>query len=383
MGSASAALTRLSSSRSLLVCTAEAVLNEELSRFVRDALTRGLARADIRTTLLSAGWAEDAVDHALSAWAEVDFPVPVPRPRPYLSAREAFVYLALFATLYASALSFGALIFQFIERAWPDPARDLVAAGSLEAVRWSTSWLLISFPALLWLSRRTYLANRREPERRTSRIRKWLTYLTLFAASSVLLGDLVAMVFNWLAGGLTARFLLKVVAVAAIAGAVLAYLSRDLKEDDASPEEMVGPRPGLRWFASGVSAVVAVALIAGLVVAGSPGRARARQLDSRRETDLAAIASAIDRYWIWHERLPNSLEELSSERRVSLRSVGDPESSLAYQYRITGDRTYELCATFDTPEREPGSRADALPGNEFWRHPAGRHCFQVEVRIED
>ena len=36
---------------------------------------------------------------ALAGFAEIDFPVPVPRPRPYLSAREAFIYLVVFRHL--------------------------------------------------------------------------------------------------------------------------------------------------------------------------------------------------------------------------------------------------------------------------------------------
>jgi hypothetical protein len=40
---------------------------------------------------------------ALAEFADIDFPIPVPRPRPYLDARDAFLYLLLFATLYTTA----------------------------------------------------------------------------------------------------------------------------------------------------------------------------------------------------------------------------------------------------------------------------------------
>ena len=84
----------------------------ELQIFVRDALSRGLSRAQIEDALLRAGWGSDQVQSALAAFAEIDFPVPVPTPKPYLSAREAFLYLLLFSTLYISAFNLGNLVFQ-------------------------------------------------------------------------------------------------------------------------------------------------------------------------------------------------------------------------------------------------------------------------------
>ena len=59
---------------------------EELRRFVRDGLARGVDRSRLRTTLKNAGWDEAAIRGALSCYADVEFPLPVPRPQPYLSA---------------------------------------------------------------------------------------------------------------------------------------------------------------------------------------------------------------------------------------------------------------------------------------------------------
>src|SRR5687767_3411734 len=96
-------------------------MREELVAFVKDSLTRGVARDEIRAALRSAGWRDEEVEKALRAFAEVEFPVPVPRPQPYLSARETFFYLLQFAALYTSAFNLGRLAFLLIERAFPDP----------------------------------------------------------------------------------------------------------------------------------------------------------------------------------------------------------------------------------------------------------------------
>ena len=72
----------------------------------------------------------------------------------------------------------------------------------------------------------------RDPLRRASRIRKWLTYLTLFLGASVLIGDLVALSSVCSPGDLTSRFLLKVIVVAAIAGTIFGYYLTDLRKDE-------------------------------------------------------------------------------------------------------------------------------------------------------
>lgn len=86
-------------------------VQDDLIEFVERALAERVPRARIAEGLLGAGWEKDQVERALARFAEVEFPIPVPRPRPYLSAREAFLYLVMFATLYTSAFALGGLLF--------------------------------------------------------------------------------------------------------------------------------------------------------------------------------------------------------------------------------------------------------------------------------
>ncbi len=72
----------------------------------------------------------------------------------------------------------------------------------------------------------------RDPERRGSKVRKWLTYLTLFVAATILTGDLITLLYNLLGGELTSRFLLKAATVAAIAGGVFGYYLWDLRGEE-------------------------------------------------------------------------------------------------------------------------------------------------------
>ncbi len=204
---------------------------QDLDRFVRDALARGASRERIDSALTQAGWAPEQVQGALAAFAEVEFEVPVPRPRPHLSARDAFVYLVLFTTLYISAYHFGSLLFSLINHAFPDPADRYPLFGP--SIRWSVASIVIAFPLFLVMSARIARSLREQPVKRLSAVRRWLTYLTLFLAAVILIGDLITLVYQLLGGSLTVRFVLKVLVVGAIAAAVFGYYLWDLRRDEA------------------------------------------------------------------------------------------------------------------------------------------------------
>ncbi len=120
----------------------------------------------------------------------------------------------------------------------------------------------------------------------------------------------------------------------------------------------------------GVAAVI-VAIIAGVMVAGSPAEGRMQQLDRVRARDLQSIAASIDDFWQRHERLPNSLGELVADPRAQV-SIEDPDTEQEYEYRILDEDSYELCAVFALASITNNRARDA-----FWLHDAGRHCFSL------
>ena len=206
-------------------------MNDQLYSFVKESLEKGLGRAAIRDALLQAGWQGEEVRNVLSSFADVDFPIPVPRHKPYLEAREAFLYLVSFITLYISAISFGTLLFVFIDRAFPDPL-DFGTGRSTGPLTTAISSIVITFPLYLLLMWRLGKDAATKPERRESRVRKWLTYLTLVVAAGIIIGDLIALLSNLLGGGLTLSFTLKALTILAITGCIFGYYFWELRQTE-------------------------------------------------------------------------------------------------------------------------------------------------------
>ena len=207
-----------------------------LNDFIDSALRAGKSRNEIADALVSAGWPREQIADGLKCFADVSFPVPVPKPRAQLSARDAFLYLLMFGTLYVCAFQMGNLLFDFINLAFPDELREFEARAAGPSIRWATASLIIAFPLFLWLHTKLQREVQRVPARRQSAVRRWLVYLTLLIAASVLLGDLITLVYNLLSGELSVRFVLKVLVVAAIAGCGFGYFLRLIRQDGVEGE---------------------------------------------------------------------------------------------------------------------------------------------------
>ena len=353
-------------------------MNQDLHAFVRDALAQGIGRERIAGTLRQAGWRQEEIEAELSGWAEGDFPVPVPRRRAYLSAREAFLYLVLFATLYSTAVNSGAVLFQVIDRQMPDPSQHWeTARASVELARVATAGLIISFPIFLLLSSVIGGAVRRDPAKRASKIRKWLTYVTLFVAAMVILGDLTFLATRLLSGEIVARVMLKTLVVLGISGVVFSHYLADLRAEERGAAPALAPRLPPRVAAAGVVAVLAL----GLLTAGSPRRERLRRLDAERVGDLQAIARQMRSWTVERRRLPESLEALAADPASPPLRLRDPATRRPYEYRTLDSLHYELCAAFDTVD---SLTSDAGPGQSstFWKHDVGRACYLLEVPPE-
>lgn len=205
---------------------------QQLEIFIKESLQSGSNKGEIAKILENAGWPEAQITSALDAFADLTFPIPVPKPRPSLSARDAFLYLVMFSALYYGAWSLGSLLFNLIDRAFPDPIHDTYYYGTWDSQRWSTAAIIIAFPVFFFMAWHINEQIKRNPFKRLSPARRWLTYTTIFIATAALLGDITTLIYNLLGGDLTIRFMLKILVVAAIAGSAFSYYLLDLRKEE-------------------------------------------------------------------------------------------------------------------------------------------------------
>jgi hypothetical protein len=370
-----------------------------LVEFVKAALERGESRTRIREALKKAGWPDDQVESAVASFAEIEFPVPVPRPRSYGSAREAFLYIVYFSLLGMIAGNVGGLAFAFIDRQFADElARNDYYSWATTGMRWSVASLLVGYPIFLFLGWRLAAKKRKDPERRRSRVHAWLTYVTLIFAAGALIGDLVAVVFQYLNGELQTRFMAKAGVVGAISAAILWNYSRDV-ERHSSRVDMAGRALAL------LSMIVVGALVAwAFTVVRGPGTARYQMADEQRIGGLTETTRLVDCHYTYTGALPESLEAMGaflSERaqRVPVADgcfrdlPTDPISGAAFRYRAIDADTYELCAVFEFgwPDAEGDAREWQAGGYYFYpgagqqqrklKKPqsAGETCFEIDA----
>ena len=266
------------------------------------------------------------------------------------------------------------MLFVFIEHFYHYLTRGeggrILMAGR---ARFPTASMLIGFPIFLFVSRVIGQAVDRDPEKRASKVRKWLTYLTLFLAALVLIGDLIALVSGVLAGELGARFLLKVAVVFAIAGIVFGHYLGDLRREEAETQR--ASSTGMLAPLGALGALLTI--VAGLWFAGSPQQERRRSLDQRRIGDLNMLAEAIDAYTRENLVLPASLDQVVDFRFSQVRSIRDPETGAPYDYAGLDSLRYQLCATFELPDTAAVTEYER--GSRFWSHGAGRQCFTITL----
>lgn len=209
--------------------------NEDVAMdFVRQSLKKGIPKEEIEAALLKAGWTKELARNAVNTFADVDFPVPVPNLKPYLSARDTFIYLVMFVALYVSATSLLILTFNYIDILFPhgEPPAPMQWEYKQDAIRRYIAALVVSFPVYYLLSARIAKSVSIDPTKRSSKIRRWLTYLTLFITAQIVIGDLITLIVYFLDGDLSIRFLLKVLTVAMIAGGIFAQYYSTMHQDE-------------------------------------------------------------------------------------------------------------------------------------------------------
>jgi hypothetical protein len=125
--------------------------------------------------------------------------------------------------------------------------------------------------------------------------------------------------------------------------------------------------------------VVCAAIVAGIVMQGSPASQRLRKLDAARVARLSGVEMLVKRFAAVHKALPRDLAELAREPGFSV-PPQDPVSAQPFDYEILGTDSYRLCATFETSTSEGAAAAVELV-DPTWSHNIGHQCFNRHVDL--
>lgn len=288
------------------------------------------------------------------------------------TARDFFLHLLSIVTLYMSATAFITLMFQYVNHFFPDALNPNyyyydVSNGPL---RFAIATLVVVFPVYIWSAWYLQKNYSKQPELKAAGVRKWLVYLTLFVSIFMIIGSLISILNSFLSGELTIRFFLKALSVLLVAALIFSYYLLDIRDALTSTKRLV-----FRYTSIGL---IVVFVIGAFFLVGSPAKQRVLRFDSMRSQHLQNLKYSIESYYTQSGNLPRTLTDLNQPPYYSGGVTIDPETSASYEYRTTGEKTYELCATFGAAT-ENASTAPHGPDSFVYEHGAGRQCFQLSI----
>lgn len=301
--------------------------------------------------------------------------------------KDVFLHLLAIIALYAGAGAFLAMLFQYINVLIPDPlARDYYQLQSYYGgIRWSIALLIVIFPVYVWAGWYLNKIYSREPDKRNLRIRKWLLNFTVFAAALIIIGDLVTLIYNFLGGDITAKFVLKITAVFFVTVSIFFYYFWELKNWAKISDT------ARKIFIYAIIAIVTIAVAAGFLIVGSPQQERLRRFDNQRISDLQTIQGQIIYYWQNKEKLPATLSDLK-DPISGFTPAKDPQTNADYGYEIKNDLEFSLCANFNQTSSDGAAPYMELPtyppqyypksADSNWEHGAGYVCFDRVIDPE-
>ena len=202
-----------------------------LQEFFDAAKRQGVSDDSVVGLLRGRGWSEEDAYRALADHYEGQGVLQVPVYKRSGTAKDAFLYLLSFSTLSIWTFGAGSVLFTLIDRLIKDPLGPMnYYAGGYYEIAYSLACVIVAFPVYVFVMRYILGELEAHPEKLESPVRKWLTYIALLIAASVVVGDLITFLAYLLRGELTSRFEAKAAVVLVIAGGVFWYYIGSLQK---------------------------------------------------------------------------------------------------------------------------------------------------------
>jgi len=293
--------------------------------------------------------------------------------------RNVVLQLGALITLYLS-ISFSLVtFFAVVDTLLPSPADTIWnIEQSSQNIRLGLAMVIVFFPTYLFLTRKIQTYRRQETGALYQTVTKWLIYLSLLIGGLVLLGTLVSVIYNFLNGDLTLRFMLKAGGMLTILSLACFYYLKDAQGYWVKHEKQ-SIRVGF------VALLIVVGIMStGIALNESPEVVRNMKLDARQVQDLQSIQWAIESYMKTTSTTtaPTSLDVIADYLAVPEAPPG--RETYTYEKTETG---FRLCATFSQDSRALDElmfpRFDPSDGAKIigsrWDYKAGRHCFSRDI----
>jgi hypothetical protein len=294
--------------------------------------------------------------------------------KPKVTPKDFFLWAGAMVALYWSVGSLIALLFSYIDYAYPDTLS--YADPYSTSTRFAMASLIVLAPTFLVLMRLIRADIQRHAEKFNLWVRRWALYFTLFVAGISIVIDLITLINTYLNGDVTTRFIFKVVIVLLIASGFFMHFLADIW----GYWKLFPKRASYVNYGAGV--VVVLVIVAGFYITGSPNTARLLRFDDQRVNDLTNMQYQVTNYWQAKQKLPASIADLSDPLTGAVVPT-DPETGTPYHYEAVGANSFKLCAVFSKESRAgnggvPASVTYPAKGQtpqDSWMHGVGEVCF--------
>lgn len=297
-------------------------------------------------------------------------------------AKYAFYYLLSLVALIFIGISVGLIAFGIIDKSIIDPLANIYYGNRDGSLRFAISALLIAGPIYYYT---LFLINRglkKDELKVDSQIRKWLTYFIILVSALIILGVFISIINNFLAGELSLKFFLQALSMLIISGLVFSYYFHDIKTENRDLAKK------MRKIFLGLSIVViGAAFISVWFFVESPKEARMRRLDQNLLNNINVLENSVNSFYTDNGALPEDISELKNTNYYyEQNSFIDPETGVPIEYKKTGDKSFEFCATFRTSStlNNGNSRAVMMPsyGPSDKNYEAGYNCLKGNLWSE-
>ena len=285
-------------------------------------------------------------------------------------AQHFFLYLLTFLSLSFLAFGSGLIFFQAVNKFFPDQIANNFDQGG---VRFGIAAIFIAGPIFFVISKIITKKVSDGVISLESGVRKWLTYIVLFFAAATVIGDLITLILNFLAGETTAAFLLKVLVILAIAGGIFVYYFWDMRKtyiDETSLKINKVSAEALLIF-------LLITFIGAFFIIDSPAIARQKRIDSQTVSDAQGVDSSVRNFFTQAGKLPQTLVDLEKTGFTPYL-----QSTNKIEYIVTGDNSYKLCSSFERSNVDDKDVYFESGNSNDWKHAGGKICFE-RIALDD